>query len=229
MKTISVTACLAVLLAAMPVLAGDEATAGADVPLQYAMSVGEDGKVAALTPSRELPDPVDRWIQQQLARYTFQPATVNQQPQPATTTLYLTLGLVVGTDGKPGYRINSVHTGPKLVRGRYASFPREEGAGYFDITFDATGKVTKVVVDETQPFVGGRQFRNWARALAKSFRLQPETVAGHAVPGSGRVPIMVCMDDHCPELPPPHAEDGNDLGGELVAKSVLVPRAPTDG
>lgn len=224
MKTISAAAlCLATLLA--PSVAAPAGADAGEVRFQYAMSVGAGGNVIGLTPSGELPAEIDQWIREQVGRYTFAPATLNQQPQSATTTLYVTLGPVVSADGKPGYRLNSVVTGPKLLRGRYRSFPREEGAGYFDITFDATGRVTEVEVDDTQPFVGGRTFRKWAVGLAKSFRLQPETVAGRAVPGSGRLPIKVCMAT-CPELPPARDGDGGDLGGELLAKSILVPVAP---
>lgn len=93
--------------------------------MQYALTVGADGKVKGLVPSQALPAVFDQWIRQQVG--AFQPVTVNGQPQVVETTLYLTLGAALAVDGKSGYRINSLHTGPKLVRGRYDSLLDRNG------------------------------------------------------------------------------------------------------
>jgi hypothetical protein len=227
MKTIAAVAlCLTAACAPGLALATEAGAVPRDIRLQYALTVGADGKAKALAaPSLALPAAVDQWIRQRVSAYTFQPATVDGQPQTAETTLYLTLGAISVADGKSGYRINSLHTGPKLVRGRFEGYPKEAGAGYFEVTYDASGRVTEAKFNESADSVGGRPFRKWGLALARSFRFQPETIAGHGIPGSGMVPIVFCRET-CPVLAPPLPGDGADLGGELVAKSVLQALPP---
>lgn len=197
------------------------------IPLQYEMTVGADGKATHLTPARELPEAVNQWIRQRVGAYTFQPATVGGQPQPATTTLYLTLAPAPGADGATGYRIETLSTGPKLVRGKYESEPRDDGAGYFIVEYGADGRVTKASIDDRQMSVGGGSFRRWGLGLAKSFRFRPETVGGQGVPAQARVPIVFCKGNDCPVLLPPRPEDGADLDGEMVARSVLTAVPPS--
>ncbi len=225
MKTIA-AAVLCLAVAAGAVFAEEAGKAPQRIPLQYEMAVGADGKAIRLTPDRELPEAVDQWIRQRVSAYTFQPATVGGQPQPATTTLYLTLAPGPGADGATGYRIETLSTGPKLVRGRYESQPRGVGAAYFIVEYDADGRTTKASIDDREASVGGPSFRRWGLALARSFRFKPETVAGQGVPGRGRVPIVYCVEDDCPALLPSRLEDGANLGGEMAARSVLTAVPP---
>ena len=226
MKTIAAAAlCLTVAFA--PGLAAATESALDDIQVQYALTVGADGKAKELIASQTLPATLVQWIRERVGAYTFQPATVNGEPRAAGTTLYLNLGSELVGDGKSRYRINSLRTGPKLVRGRYDGYPQGAGAGYFIVTYDASGRVTEVKFDESADSVGGRSFRKWGLALARSFRFKPETVAGQAMPGSGMIPITFCWQGQaCPALAPPLPGDGADLGGELVAKSVLQALPP---
>lgn len=223
MKTILAAAlCLATMLAPGMASAAGQGDDAALIPLQYAMVVNADGKATTLTASQTLPDAIDQWIRKRVGEYTFEPATVNGKPQPATTTLYLTLGPVSAAEGKTGYRITTLSTGPKLVKGKLEGRPTGAGAGYFIITYDQTGRVTRAELGAMQPSVGTGSFRKWALALARSLRLEPETVAGSGISGQARVPIVYCAGGNkCPALAPPLPEAGSDLGGELVAKSVL--------
>jgi hypothetical protein len=230
MKTIAtVLLCLAVAFAPDLAAATETGTIPRAIELQFALTVGADGKAKDLVPLQALPADVDQWIRQRVAAYTFQPATVNGQPRAAETTLYLDLVAALAADGKSGYRINNLQTGPKLVRGRYEVHPQEAGAGYFIVTYDANGRVTEATMAKSTDSIGGRSFRKWGVGLARSFRLKPETVAGHGVPGSATIPIVFCWrGEACPVLPPPPG-DGADLGGELVAKSVLQALPPLGG
>lgn len=91
------------------------------------------------------------------------------------------------------------------------------------VTYDADGWVTEAEFNESGDSVGGYAFRKWGLALARSLRFKPETVAGHGM-GSAMIPIIFCQDEEtCPVLKPrPRLPgEGADLGGELVAKSVL--------
>lgn len=229
-KTIAI-ASVPLALAAALASAGGPAKGGLQpVQLQYTIDVGADGKLTRVEAERELPEPVASWLRNQLAGYRFLPAKVNGLPQPATTTLYVRLGPAVDATGKTGYRIDTVSTGPELLRGRLPERqPRAAGAAYFVISYDAAGKVTKVVIDEENDAVGGNEFRRWGLALAKSFRVQPETIAGIGVPGEGRVPIVFCLGQPCPTLAPPRPEYGDDLNGAILAKSVLRAEAPAEG
>jgi hypothetical protein len=224
MKTIAAVA-LCLTAAFAPGLASATEAAPSVIQVQYALTVGADGKAKELVPSQTLPAAVDQWIRQRVGTYTFQPATVNGEPQVAETTLYLNLRSEETKDGQSRYRINSLRTGPKLVRGRYEGYPQGAGAGYFIVTYDASGRVTEAKFDDSADSVGGRPFRKWGLALARSFRFKPETVAGHAMPGTGMIPIVFCRET-CPVLAPPLPGDGADLGGELVAKSVLQALPP---
>ena len=226
MRTISVV--LSLLAFASQAAAADGSSPHL-VELSYRMAVGADGKAATLTPLRELPPAIDAWVQARVRGYTFAPATVNGQPQPATTTLRIVLAPVRQADGKAGYRITDVATGPRLVRGRFDYYPRTMGAGYFRVAYDAKGKVTKAEPMAGMPFVGDAAFRKWALSLARSFRFEPETVAGAGVPDAGIVPINYCLDDRCPSLPPPPMPAGHALEGGLVASSVLALQSPMDG
>jgi hypothetical protein len=226
MRTISVV--LSLLALAFPAAAADEPSSQ-PVELSYRMAVGADGKAATLTPLRELPPAIESWIQARVRSYTFAPATVNGQPQPATTTLRIVLAPVQGADGKAAYRITDVATGPRLVKGRFDYYPRTIGAGYIRVAYDAKGKVTKAEPIAGMPFVGGAAFRKWALSLARSFRFEPETVAGAGVPDAGIVPINYCLDGKCPSLPPLPMPAGHALEGGLVASSVLALKSPMDG
>ena len=233
MKTIAAVAlCLAaVSFASAPAPAAATGTGAIPsvIQLQYALTVGADGKARDMVPSQTLPAEVDQWIRQRVGAYTFQPAAVNGQPQAAETTLYLTLGEVVAPEGKRSYRINSLQTGAKLVRGRYEGYPKDAGAGYFFVTWDASGRVTSATMAKSADSAGGGSFRRWGLALAKSFRFKPETIAGKGIPGSGMIPLAFCWEGKaCPVLAPPLPGDGADLGGELVAKSVLQALPPSD-
>jgi hypothetical protein len=202
-----------------------EPAAGA-VPVEYAMTVGADGKVMTLVPGRELPEGIDRWIRQQVARYTFVPATLNGAPQRATTTLYVTLGSSIASSGKHVYRIHTIATGPDLKIPSLFGVPRSAGGAYFIATYDAAGRITGVAVDEANDVIGGREFRKWGMAMIRAARVQPESVAGMGVPGEVLVPLVYCPRTTCPKLAPAGPEGGNDLNGRLLAKSVLRPQAP---
>ncbi len=222
MKTTALIAvCIAGVLGAGSAAAAELENAPRQLALHYSMTVDAAGKAASLTPLATLPADVDRWIRQRVYEYTFEPAKVNGIAQTATTTLYLSLSPASGADATTGYRINSLSTGPRLVKGRYETYPRTAGAGYFIMNYDASGKVVRAELDKTQASVGDVLFRRWGMALARSFRFEPETVAGMAVPSRAMIQIVTCIDDTCPVLPPPLPENGNNLDGELVAESVL--------
>jgi len=228
-KTIAIASAPLVLAAALA-SAGEPARALEPVVLRYTIDVGVDGKLNRLDAAGELPEPLASWLRTRLADYRFLPAKMDGVPQPATTTLYVKLGPVVDATGKPGYRIDTVQTGPDLLRGRLPERqPRFQGAAYFVITYDAAGKVTKATIDEDNDVVGNNQFRKWGLDLARTFRVRPETIAGVGVPGVARVPIVFCMGEPCPTLAKPRPEYGDDLNGAILARSVLRTEAPGEG
>jgi len=225
--TALIALCLASVLGAGSVAAAEQENAPRQLALRYSMTVDATGKATSLTPLATLPEEVDRWIRQRVDEYTFEPAKVNGIAQTATTTLYLSLGPASGANATTGYRINSLFTGPRLVKGRYETYPRTAGAGYFIMNYDASGKVVRAELDKTQASVGDVTFRRWGMALARSFRLEPETVAGLGIPSRAMIQIVTCIDDACPVLPPPRPENGANLDGELVAESVLKALPPS--
>lgn len=207
----------------------DQVQAPQTYDLRLEMTVGADGKSSSLKSLTPLPELIDQRVQQWVGRLQFAPATVDGIPKPATTILYLTLGQVVLVNGQSGYGITSLSTGPGLVRGTY-KYPRDSGAGYFVVSYDKSGHTIQVRNDASVPLIGGRRFQRWALDLAKSFRFAPETVDGTAVAGEVRIPFISCTggDSTCPELAPLPPDMGDDVGGAMVAKSVLALKSPID-
>lgn len=195
--------------------------------LRFEMTVGPDGKSTSLKALEPLPTLIDQRVQSWVGRLQFDPATVDGVPQPATTTLYLELGPIVLADGKSGYGVTSLSTGPRLVRGSPGRLPRESGAGYFIVHYDKNGRAIAVEYDASNSPPAGREFAKWGLNTVKTFKFAPETVAGTAVAGEARVPLIYCSgrDRDCPELGLPVGA-GSDLGGDMVAKSVMALKSP---
>ncbi len=198
--------------------------------LKYDMTVNAHGKATGLKSLDGLSDLVDGKIQQWVYELQFEPASIDGVPRPATTTLYLTLDQVRQPDGEIGYAVGSLWTGPRLIRGTYKDVLHRSWSGYFLFTYDARGHVTEAHHDPEDPSHVSPTFIRWGVALAKSFKIKPETVQGIAVGGQGRLPLIYCAPGWpCPKLEPMPSGKGHDLGGEMVAESVLELKSPVTG
>lgn len=217
-------------IGALPSLAVENERA-APIELRYEMSVGADGKATSLKSIGPLPDAIDEWIQKRVRSFSFEPAAINGVAQPASTTLYLTLGMLEAPAATSGYGITSLFTGPRLVKGKYESQPRASGAAYFVVAYNQNGRVTEVRIEQAPSVASDGSFRKWGAALAKSFRFEPEVVNGMSVPGSARVPISFCAygDTACPRLERLASPKGSNLGGDMIADSVLKLNSPLTG
>lgn len=232
MKSIAVRGMVLAILGicSLPSLAVEKERAD-PIELRYEMSVGADGKATNLKAIGQLPDNIDQWIQKRVRSFTFEPAAVNGVAQPASTTLYLTLGMIESPGATSGYGITSLFTGPRLVKGKYEYQPSSSGAAYFVVTYNQKGRVTEVGIEKVSSVTSGGSFRKWGAALAKSFRFEPEVVNGIPMPGKARVPITFCAhgDKACPQLERLASPEGSNLGGDMIAESVLKLRSPLTG
>lgn len=198
--------------------------------LRYEMAVGADGKAASLRSIDQLPGDVDQRIQQRIRSLDFEPATVNGTAQPAATTLYLTLRTAVLPNGTAGYQIASLSTGPRrLANQTRENLPRKTEAGYMLVSYNRDGRVTQASLEESVSSAASPRFRKWALHLAKSFKFQPETVAGMAVPATVRMPLVFCAEAQCPNVETQAIEDGHQLAGDMEVQSVLKLKSPMTG
>jgi hypothetical protein len=220
---------LAAVLLFAPGFASAQDAEPKQVLLKFEMSVDAGGVPTALDSLDGLPASIGQTIKQWATHnLRFEPAAIDGTPKPAATTLYLRLA-PAGGDAN-GYKVASAYTGARLVRGHYSYQPRMPGSGYFVVDYDAKGKVASVEFDrEASPKTNG-EFVRWAKDLAKTFTFAPESVDGRAVGGRARVPIIFCQAERrCPKLERLQPSAGADLGGDMVATSVLTPTSDVAG
>lgn len=212
---------LPLLFGTLPMLAVAQVPSR-QVVLQFQMDVDAEGHPTALEPPPGLPPSIGETVAAWARALRFVPASIDGVPQPATTTLRVKFD----TSDPQALAIAGAATGPGVRFGEQPPGPQNDGAGYFVVEYDATGKVTSVALEEEHSPMSSRKFTRWAERYLGGLVFQPETVAGQAVAGGVRIPLVYC---HRPRscsvtlAPLPGAE--KVVPGEVIARSVLAPAA----
>lgn len=188
---------------------------------EASLSIGADGKIAALTfvNERQTNDLVCKRLEPLVRSWTFEPGTVNDQPMATETTLYVELSASKRADGDYAVKLLDAHTGPSSLHLFPPDYPRREMIADAEakvtllVSIDATGVPTDISAASVITNGSSANKASFAResiAAAKHWRFKPETVGGHPVASHVHVPITFCADSNnrCPSIAKQIAAEG---------------------
>jgi TonB family protein len=166
----------------------------------------DDGKPGSIA------DIIKARLRERIETWEFQPATKNGFAVPSHT--HVSIGLEAADDQHGGMMlgITGADTGATIADGKSSElgriqggFSQQTGTMVIDITYRGDGSV------ETAKLVSSsfddKSVSKRALAIAMTWRVSPEIVAGQPVPGKGSIPMVFCIENHCPNASGTHQRD----------------------
>lgn len=190
-------------LIAVLALLGSTHAVGADrvpshVDTAWVVTSDAEGHVVKLMQHTRYKAEVAKPLAKLIRSWTFEPGSINGQPQVTQTTLNVRLS-VEPRGERYLTRVADVHTGPRVVRTAELRFPNSQlkprdGHNYSALTvlkvkYNQNGKVTAVSAAPGTPPGNDEVFMRVSMASVKRWSFEPERVGGHGVAGAVYLPI----------------------------------------
>ncbi|MBK7013237.1 MAG: energy transducer TonB [Xanthomonadales bacterium] len=188
------------IIAATSAFAADKSDGVLSSTVQWRMSLDAEGHITALEPNGKPIDALRQKLEPTIRNWEFVPGTVDGRPARTDTLLSVQVALtaMAGSD-QLSVTIEDVRTGGFVAGNRKPPrFPPAEatrlinGSGFasvvFEVSYDLDGKVEEVTPIASSPAMKGR-FKEYAETAVRSWRYEPERVAGIGVPGKVVVPL----------------------------------------
>ena len=189
------------------------------------LSLDASGKVTALEfiGKNGNADPVAMKLLPIIHNWAFEPGSVDGVQMSTETTLSLHLQSQRIADGGYALRIADAHTGAAMGGMRPPNYPAQqlidetEAKVLADVTVDVDGVPTRIEIADIRTSrikdgVAKKAFEAAVIEAAKTWRLHPEVVGGHAMTSRVRVPVEFCIsEESCEHLPSPHIAQGEAM------------------
>lgn len=187
----------------------------------HVLEMGKVSRLSSVPSLTAIGDEIAQRLHERIESWQFVPATEDGTPVASTTSVYVAL---VGSDdghGGMAVHIRSASTGGELrdvnLPGLTATVMKAgflEALVLVDVQYDEAGTVRAASIRESKVRDHGVLVPTWDRDLRKGvlraaqrWLFVPESVRGRPVKGSGRVPIVLCLEA-CAEVDP--AATGGD-------------------
>ena len=172
------------------------------VDLSWRASLDAQGHVTQLQATRkERADRVPairQRLEQEIRTWRFQPGTVNAQPEPTETGLYVRADVSAGSDGTMKIRIVHADVGGSLQKMTPPHYPGEAirhhvaGEVVLQIAYDSNGRTTEALPATTSPS-SSKLLLDASEKASRTWKFSPEIVGGHAIAGTVVVPFCYTL------------------------------------
>lgn len=157
-----------------------------------------------------LADIIKSRLRERIETWEFTPPTQGGTTVPGKTHIYVSLEALSSDGGGIAIRVESATTGAKLVNRQmgglietmmdygYAGRVTVDVAWKNDGTVEAANSAASPIGDKANPQSIPPKVLKAVLKVARTWRFDPEIVAGNPIPGHGTVPIAFCWYGKCP-------------------------------